>query len=321
VRSFARWPARIVSFDVGHGAGRHNGGGRGIVRADMVTRKINGHRPLDRVAVAQCIALAWTELPEVRAVLKECSSSRNSGRDSHAASRHRQMRASARLSEQDVLLQLDAATVARLLKRPMPGETDEMMAWLADEHAIEIDGDGIYITNFGAVAAAKDLTRFEGLDRERIRVIQYRGVNKVVTIDEQRAETSVYPDIALRELIANALIHQDFSVTGTGPTIIPDLYFQVRCRTALLVRLRNHGMNCSQAHSYVIGCARSGVLGLRKSYPRQSCSVCPLCRLFRPRTLFRLSSTRPGSWRRCLSPNASKPATNTRFSNMSRAAP
>ena len=29
----------------------------------------------------------------------------------------------------------------------------------------------------------------------------------------------MYPDIALRELIANALIHQDFTITGAGPMI------------------------------------------------------------------------------------------------------
>jgi len=34
-----------------------------------------------------------------------------------------------------------------------------------------------------------------------------------------RVKRTVYPEIALRELIANALIHQDFSVTGTGPLI------------------------------------------------------------------------------------------------------
>jgi hypothetical protein len=34
-----------------------------------------------------------------------------------------------------------------------------------------------------------------------------------------RVGRTVYPDIALREIIANALIHQDFSVTGAGPLI------------------------------------------------------------------------------------------------------
>jgi len=29
----------------------------------------------------------------------------------------------------------------------------------------------------------------------------------------------LYPEIALRELIANALIHQDFSISGTNPMI------------------------------------------------------------------------------------------------------
>lgn len=29
----------------------------------------------------------------------------------------------------------------------------------------------------------------------------------------------MYPELALRELVANAIIHQDFSLTGTGPTI------------------------------------------------------------------------------------------------------
>ena len=94
------------------------------------------------------------------------------------------------------------------------------------------------------------MSSFQLLERKRIRVIRYRGTNKVETIDELqgqrgyasgfeglirylkrllphseviqqslRAEVSVYPEIALRELIANALIHQDFTVTGTGPMV------------------------------------------------------------------------------------------------------
>ncbi|MDD2648435.1 MAG: ATP-binding protein [Eubacteriales bacterium] len=34
-----------------------------------------------------------------------------------------------------------------------------------------------------------------------------------------REKKSVYPILAIREAVANALIHQDFSVTGTGPVI------------------------------------------------------------------------------------------------------
>lgn len=34
-----------------------------------------------------------------------------------------------------------------------------------------------------------------------------------------RRDVPMFPEIAVRELVANALIHQDFSVTGAGPTI------------------------------------------------------------------------------------------------------
>jgi len=34
-----------------------------------------------------------------------------------------------------------------------------------------------------------------------------------------RQEVRIYPDIAIRELVANTLIHQDFAVTGAGPMI------------------------------------------------------------------------------------------------------
>ena len=34
-----------------------------------------------------------------------------------------------------------------------------------------------------------------------------------------RTKRTVYPEIALREIIANALIHQDFSIAGAGPLI------------------------------------------------------------------------------------------------------
>lgn len=34
-----------------------------------------------------------------------------------------------------------------------------------------------------------------------------------------RKEVPMYPELAIRELVANAIIHQDFSATGTGPMI------------------------------------------------------------------------------------------------------
>ncbi|NHZ66039.1 ATP-binding protein [Massilia genomosp. 1] len=56
---------------------------------------------------------------------------------------------------------------------------------------------------------------FEGLIGYLKRILPHSEVIK----QSLREEVSVYPEIALRELIANALIHQDFNVTGAGPTI------------------------------------------------------------------------------------------------------
>ena len=37
--------------------------------------------------------------------------------------------------------------------------------------------------------------------------------------DALRVEKKIYPEIAIRELVANALIHQDFLEHGNGPMI------------------------------------------------------------------------------------------------------
>lgn len=167
-----------------------------------------------------------------------------------ATPRWEELRASTLLPLEVVLERLDVATIAKLLERPLPGEPDALSQWLLAEGLVVADGRGFYITNFGAIAAARKLDEFGTLERKRIRVIRYRGTNKVETIDELpgnkgyavgfegligylkralphseviqqslRTEVSVYPEIALRELIANALIHQDFTVTGAGPMV------------------------------------------------------------------------------------------------------
>lgn len=167
-----------------------------------------------------------------------------------AAPRWEELRASSLMSLEDVLVRLDVTAIAKLLERPLPDSSDELSQWLLAEGLVVADGRGFYITNFGAIAAARKLDEFGKLERKRIRVIRYRGTNKVETIDELpgnkgyavgfegligylkralphseviqqslRTEVSVYPEIALRELIANALIHQDFTVTGAGPMV------------------------------------------------------------------------------------------------------
>jgi len=166
------------------------------------------------------------------------------------APRWEEQRASALLPLDTAVSSLDLEAIAKLLQRPLPTESEALAQWLVDEGILTPDGRGYYITNFGAVAAARRLDQFPSLERKRIRVVRYRGTNKVDTIDELagqrgyaagfegliaylkrvlphseviqqslRAEVNVYPEIALRELIANALIHQDFTVTGAGPMV------------------------------------------------------------------------------------------------------
>jgi ATP-dependent DNA helicase RecG len=160
------------------------------------------------------------------------------------------LRASNLLSAEEVLRRLDIITIAKLLKRPLPENPSELMHWLVSEKIILAENDGYYITNFGGIAAANDLNHFDNLARKCIRIIRYQGNNKVNTIDEfiekrgyavcfedmiaylnrilphseviqqsLRVQVTIYPNRALRELLANALIHQDFGVTGAGPAV------------------------------------------------------------------------------------------------------
>jgi predicted HTH transcriptional regulator len=97
---------------------------------------------------------------------------------------------------------------------------------------------------------AKRLFDFDDIARKAVRVIIYRGVNRVETIKEQdgtkgyavafeglisyindqlpinevigpalRSQVRMFPEIAIRELVANAIIHQDFSASGDSPLI------------------------------------------------------------------------------------------------------
>jgi predicted HTH transcriptional regulator len=167
-----------------------------------------------------------------------------------ATPRWEDLRASPLVDLPEIRRLLDLEAIAALLQRPLPDGDDSLAAWLVDEGLAVADGRGFCITNFGAIAAARKLGEFPSLERKRIRVIRYRGTNKVDTIDELagqrgyavgfeglithlkrvlphseviqqalRTEVALYPEIALRELIANALIHQDFSVSGAGPMV------------------------------------------------------------------------------------------------------
>lgn len=159
--------------------------------------------------------------------------------------------ASKLLNDVEVITLLEYDKVLQMLNKPIPTNIPEIIQWLKDEKMIkDVDGKGFYITNFGAIAAAKDLNKFDDLSRKAVRLIKYEGKNKSegskeypgtkgyaigfegliqflkgllpgseVIKNALRHETSIYPEIAIRELIANCIIHQDFTIRGSGPMI------------------------------------------------------------------------------------------------------
>ncbi len=155
------------------------------------------------------------------------------------------------VSDEDTLGQLDYPTYFELLERPIPEGHAAILNALQDDRLItRCDAGGWNISNLGAVLFARNLNDFQQIKRKAIRVIQYRGAGRTETIREQegvfgyavgfpraveyimalvptneviqrslRRSVPMYPDIAVRELVANALIHQDFTITGAGPMV------------------------------------------------------------------------------------------------------
>ena len=52
-----------------------------------------------------------------------------------------------------------------------------------------------------------------------VRYVSERSPTNEVLGQALRREVRMYPDRAVRELIGNAFIHQDFAMTGTGPMV------------------------------------------------------------------------------------------------------
>lgn len=159
--------------------------------------------------------------------------------------------AAERVDADDTLRLLDYPAYFDLLELPLPSDRDALLAALASDQLItRCPAGGWDITNLGAVLFAKRLDAFPSLARKVPRVIAYRGKERVETLREHpagrgyaagfasliehimtlvpanevigqalRREIPMYPQLAVRELVANALIHQDFSVTGAGPMV------------------------------------------------------------------------------------------------------
>jgi predicted HTH transcriptional regulator len=160
-------------------------------------------------------------------------------------------------SSDEVLSLIDYTGAFRLLGTPLPDSRQVILQRLtAEKLLVPKPGERFDITNVGAILFGADLRRFDRLAFKAPRVIVYQGDNKTRTIREHpdpssdlprpgyavgfetllawiddqlpqneqvgqalRRKVRLYPEVAIRELVANAIIHQDFNLKGTGPMI------------------------------------------------------------------------------------------------------
>jgi predicted HTH transcriptional regulator len=155
------------------------------------------------------------------------------------------------LTLQDVTNLLSCDSYFQILKLPIPSDIEKYAHYLLQEGIIALQDNGLYaITNLGAILFARDLSMFQRISRKTIRIVQYEDNSRLTILKEDestqgyvlcfeaivksvntmlpsredvnsvhRRTNSPFPLPAIREAIANAIIHQDFYITGTGPVI------------------------------------------------------------------------------------------------------
>lgn len=153
----------------------------------------------------------------------------------------------------EVLTLLDYSQYFRLTQQPLPDNRAGIFDRLEGDRLIARDVGGRWnITNLGAILLANNLGDFEaGLARKAIRFVAYGGKNRAAKVTHRRdgkrgyavgfeglvmylndllpknehigaalrESHPLFPELAIRELVANALIHQDMTITGAGPQI------------------------------------------------------------------------------------------------------
>ena len=157
------------------------------------------------------------------------------------------------LSMDEIIRLLDTQTFFELLKLPYPTDQAGVIDRLTGERLVDRTGDIYAIRRLGGLLLAKKIAEFPDLARKAPRVVVYSGKSKLETkLDHTgmlgyavgfqrlvnfvmsqmpqneviknalRTEIKVVPEVVIRELVANAMIHQDFSISGAS--IVVDIY-------------------------------------------------------------------------------------------------
>lgn len=154
------------------------------------------------------------------------------------------------LTVEGVFAKLDVDWYQEEFGLPKTNSAEHTMHMLSSDRLISLQDSRRYsITNLGTLLFARDLNAFPTVARKALRVIRYDGSSPMAPsrsktfhfgyakldqmldyiealLPEQeviqgahRVTLRTFPHTALRELIANMLIHQDLSITGTGPMV------------------------------------------------------------------------------------------------------
>jgi ATP-dependent DNA helicase RecG len=154
------------------------------------------------------------------------------------------------LDAQQVVELLDAQTFFELLKLPYPTDRSGVLDRFVRERLVDEAAGGYTVRRLGALLLARRLEDFPDVSGKAPRVVVYTGQSKLETRldhtdgrgyavgfqglvrfvmtqlpqneaieDALRKEVKLVPDVVIRELVANALIHQDFMVGGAAAMV------------------------------------------------------------------------------------------------------
>jgi len=152
------------------------------------------------------------------------------------------------LDAQEVVELLDVQAYFELLRLPFPTDRVGVIDRLVKERLVDKRDDKYAIRRLGALLLAKQMTVFpQEIARKAPRVVVYSGTSKLetkldqpgtkghavgfqglvrfvleqlpqneVVVDALRKEVKLIPEIVIRELVANALVHQDLCIVGAS---------------------------------------------------------------------------------------------------------
>ncbi len=154
------------------------------------------------------------------------------------------------LSAEQVIELLDTQAFFLLLNRAYPTTQKAVLEQLQSERLIDKVPAGYAIRRMAAILLARKLSDFHDVSRKAARIVVYSTTSNTKTkldrtwesgyaagfselvefVNSQlpqnevveaaiRKNVKLVPDIVIREIVANALIHQDFTITGTSTMI------------------------------------------------------------------------------------------------------